>query len=382
MENMKGITITSSYPERLVKLAKNSWVVVKKGILILLIAGMLVTMTACGGPSISELNDTSTYTVEYGETYYSSHYTAFSDEDLANLPSTIESLTFDYCHYLSDLSKLPRVCPNLKRLTLNNCASIASLDFLFDFEHLEYVKINDCAFLDRALVADLEGVGIEVDVTESDLEAAEKVNEILGEIITDDMTEEEKIQAITFYVIDNYKYKVTKVFESNEEPLESMLENKGGVCASYAYMMNVLLRKAGVESYEITSDKHAWNVIELDGKYYYLDATNIKQVPWLSKYFVKWFNVGFFYMTDPRANSFSAMKDFDKTDKVVIPQSLIEDIEAGQSEKNIWEKYGNSLPARIIEIVLICAVIGGGFKLAGMAHDNIKYGRRRRRRRR
>ena len=87
-------------------------------------------------------------------------------------------------------------------------------------------------------------------------------------------------------------------------------------------------------------------------------------------------------MTDPRANSFSAMKDFDKTDKVVIPQSLIEDIEAGQSEKNIWEKYGNSVPARIIEIILIIAAISGGFTLATKAVDNIKYGRRRRRRRR
>lgn len=381
-EKNNGIKITSAYPERMVNVCKKGWACVKKGVIVLVIAGMLFTLSGCGGPSISERNDSSTYTVSQGETHYSSRYTAFSDEDIANLPSSIESLTFDYCHYLSDLSELPSVCPNLKRLTLNNCASIDSLDFLFDFEHLEYVKINDCAFLDRALVADLEGVGIEVDVTESDLDAADKVNEILGEIITEDMTDEEKIQAITFYVIDNYSYKITKVFESNEEPLESMLDNKGGVCASYAYLTNVLLRKAGIESYEITSDSHGWNVIELDGKYYYLDATNIKQVPWLSKYFVKWFNVGFCYMTDPRANSFSAMKDFDDTSKVVIPQSLIEDIEAGQSEKNIWEKYGNSIPARIIEIILIIAAISGGFTLAGKAVDNIKYGRRRRRRRR
>lgn len=87
-------------------------------------------------------------------------------------------------------------------------------------------------------------------------------------------------------------------------------------------------------------------------------------------------------MTDPRANSFSAMKDFDKTEMVVIPQSLIEDIEAGQSEKNIGEKYGNSVPVRIIEIILIIVAISGGFTLATKAVDNIKYGRRRRRRRR
>lgn len=381
-EKNNKIKITSAYPERMVNVCKKGWACVKNGVIVLVIAGMMFLMTACGGPDISELNDNTAYSVEYGETYYSSIYTAFCDEDIANLPSTIESLKFDSCNYLSDLSLLPQVCPNLKNLTLINCASIDSLDFLFDFEHLESVKINDCAFLTRGLLADLEGVGIKVDVSESDLDAADRINEIYWEIITEDMSDEEKIQAITYYVIDNYSYKITKVFESNEDPLESMLDNKGGVCASYAYLTNVLLRMAGINSYEITSENHGWNVVELDGKYYYLDATNIKQIPWLSKYFVKKFNVGFCYMTDPRANSFAATKDFDDTEKVIIPQSLIEDIEAGESEKNIWEKYGNSIPARIIEMVLVIAAISGGFALAGKAVDNIKHGRRRRRKKR
>ena len=374
MAKKNDIRITSYYSERIAS-------IFKKGSCVLCAALLCVSLSGCG-PTIAERNDTSAYVVEYGQETYGSSYSAISDDDLSKFPSTIEELYFDNCNYISDLSMLPSVCPNLKRLTLNNCPSINSLDFLFEFDNLEYVEVNDCAFLDRALLADLEGVGIEVNVSEGDLDAADKVNEILGEIITDDMTDEEKIQAITFYVIDNYKYRFTKVMESNEEPLESMIENKGGVCASYAYMMNVLLRKAGIESYEIVSKSHGWNLIKLDEKYYYLDATNIKQIPILSKYLIKYGNVGLYYMTDPRATSFSAMNDFDDTNKVVIPQSLIEDIEAGQNEKNIWEKYGNSVPARVIELAFIIAIISGGCKLVSTIKDNISYGRRRRRRRR
>ena len=84
------------------------------------------------------------------------------------------------------------------------------------------------------------------------------------------------------------RYNSTKVIEYDiirgDIPVNSvdayyMLDNKGGVCASYAYLTNVLLRKAGIESYEITSDSHAWNVIELDGKYYYLDGINASGMP-------------------------------------------------------------------------------------------------------
>ena len=87
-------------------------------------------------------------------------------------------------------------------------------------------------------------------------------------------------------------------------------------------------------------------------------------------------------MQDPDANMWSAMEDYHDTDKVIIPQSLIEDIERGESEKNIWEKYGNSMPARLIEIALMMATIVGGFKLASTIKENASYRRSRKRRRR
>lgn len=53
---------------------------------------------------------TSAYTVLQGETYYSSGYTAFSDDEIANLLSSIESLTFDSLDFLFDFEHLGKVC--------------------------------------------------------------------------------------------------------------------------------------------------------------------------------------------------------------------------------------------------------------------------------
>lgn len=51
---------------------------------------------------------------------------------------------------------------------------------------------------------------------------------------------------------------------------------------------------------------------------------------------------------------------------------MIADIERGESEKNIYEKYGNSYPARIIEAVLAITAITIGLKLATNGMDSIK----------
>lgn len=372
---MEKIKITSFFSENVIKTLKTRIAMVA------LAGSILVTMTGC--QNRIETKNSNSYEISQGET--SVHYSQcdFWDGDLEKLPESLETLHLTYAFYLQDLSELPRICPNLKNLYLDNCPSLESLDFIYEMDNLEKISLNDCALIDEEFVQYLESRGIEHNITESDLNAAREVDRILDEIITDDMSDEDKIQAITVYVVDNFKYKLSKAEESNMEPLESMIENKSGVCASYAYMMNVMLRKAGITSYEIISKTHAWNLIEVDGKYYYLDATNVLQPPkFLTKIILEKFNVGFCYMSDPKANSLSAMNDYDKIDKVIIPDELIEDINNGQDMKNIIEKYGNSVPARLIEIIALFAITIGGLSLASNALDNLKYSSSRRRRRR
>lgn len=290
----------------------------------------------------------------------------------------VSSVYFDNSYYIDDLSNLNELCPNLETLVIDKCPSVYDLSFIYKCSNLKKVEITENAFVTSSLVDFLDGNGIEHNITEDDLKLSEEVDKIIAEIIKPEMSDEEKIQAVTSYVIDNYKYKKKLVHVSNENPLSSMLENKAGVCAGYAYLTNVLLRKAGIESYEIAYHGligHGWNLVEMEGKYYYIDATNIDVIPVLSNIILKKLNVGFYYMSDPEANLFSAMKDFDNK-KVVIPAELIEDIEKGQDTKNLLEKYGNSFSARFIELLIIIIGIGAGIKLTMNGISNLNDSRR------
>ncbi len=48
---------------------------------------------------------------------------------------------------------------------------------------------------------------------------------------------------------------------------------KKAVCAGYAKAMQYLLNLMGIECVYVTSEKHAWNLLKLEGDYYHLDVT-------------------------------------------------------------------------------------------------------------
>ncbi len=49
--------------------------------------------------------------------------------------------------------------------------------------------------------------------------------------------------------------------------------NRKAVCAGYAKAVEYLLHKLGIECGYVRSDTHAWNIVKLEGEYYYLDTT-------------------------------------------------------------------------------------------------------------
>ena len=48
------------------------------------------------------------------------------------------------------------------------------------------------------------------------------------------------------------------------------------VCAGFAKASQVIFQNIGIESYTIignTSSRHMWNIVKVNGKYYYYDST-------------------------------------------------------------------------------------------------------------
>ena len=62
-----------------------------------------------------------------------------------------------------------------------------------------------------------------------------------------------------------------------------VFKNNAAVCAGYARAMQYLLQKCGIECAEVVGDvrkdendeggPHAWNIVKIDGEYYYVDTT-------------------------------------------------------------------------------------------------------------
>ena len=65
-------------------------------------------------------------------------------------------------------------------------------------------------------------------------------------------------------------------YEEQQSAFSVVMEGRG-VCAGYAFAFQYLLMRAGIESYYVVGqsygENHAWNLVKVDGQWYYVDPT-------------------------------------------------------------------------------------------------------------
>ncbi len=115
----------------------------------------------------------------------------------------------------------------------------------------------------------------------------EKINSILKVTIKPGYSDFDKVKAIHDYIVLNTAYdwdnfKQNKVPEASYTPY-GLLMNGIAVCEGYAKTMKLLLEKVGIETHYVTGKAdggdHAWNLVKVDGEYFYIDATWNDPVP-------------------------------------------------------------------------------------------------------
>ena len=102
-----------------------------------------------------------------------------------------------------------------------------------------------------------------------------EVERIAGELFTSTMSDLEKVKAVNDYIVLNTTYS-TQTTASPHAAYAILKEGKG-VCQAYALLAYRLLKEAGLDAYYVTGvaggGPHAWNLVEVNGKWYHLDTT-------------------------------------------------------------------------------------------------------------
>lgn len=103
---------------------------------------------------------------------------------------------------------------------------------------------------------------------------------IISNLIDPSMTEFDKELAIHDYLVINIQYDRenynAKTIPDVSHTAYGALINKIAVCDGYAQAANLLLNMVDVESKLVTGiagEFHQWNIVKIDGDYYYLDVT-------------------------------------------------------------------------------------------------------------
>ncbi len=119
--------------------------------------------------------------------------------------------------------------------------------------------------------------------TEKILLAADQSYQELLSMIPETADDYEKVKIVYTYLIDTVDYVSTE----HDQNIAGALWKKEAVCAGYARAVQYFLEKLNVSCIYVEGDTrgstegHAWNIVCLDGSYYYVDATNGDQPEFL-----------------------------------------------------------------------------------------------------
>lgn len=108
-----------------------------------------------------------------------------------------------------------------------------------------------------------------------------KIDTVYNELITDNMTDYDKIKAIHDYIIDNSVYdeqRANNLYNDYQGEFSSNIATgpllqDHGICSGYTDAMKLFLDKMNIPNYKISSENHIWNLVYIDNKWLHLDLT-------------------------------------------------------------------------------------------------------------
>ena len=195
----------------------------------------------------------------------------------------------DNNNFITDISALSN--SNITTLNITNLMLISDkqlLELVKSLPNLEKIvglEVNNATMYSDELVEFCKEHNIEQPFTEKSKLIKKKIQSIIHAIIEPDMTESEKIEAISRHVINKLHYKAEDIDDVSQEYSSEIIKAQWGenlytatmeneaLCAGYTNYTQALLTEAGISNFKSITEKHIYNIVELNGKYYQLDLT-------------------------------------------------------------------------------------------------------------
>lgn len=124
---------------------------------------------------------------------------------------------------------------------------------------------------------------------ELQLEIYELASGVLEEIVTEDMSDYKKELAVHDYIVNNTRYEVSElgIFETHSEHSVDpygMLARGTSICKGYTTTFQLFMDMLEIPCISINAaanggEAHAWNMVEINGHWYYVDVTWDDPVP-------------------------------------------------------------------------------------------------------
>lgn len=202
--------------------------------------------------------DNNLLTIPYNTKYLTLNNVPFNYLHLKN-PSSLKKLSIVGNCFL-DINSLID-CNNLEQIRLNRVANVSNSDLLPSLPSLKTIELDDYApiWLTKETLQKLN-------INNQQLHNEILSLDILAQDITENCkTEEEQIKAITTHILTKLSYdeEFTKqeLNDYNNNPISSALNNKENICINYASLFTALCNRVGIDTYQIYSSNHTWNMI-------------------------------------------------------------------------------------------------------------------------
>ncbi len=113
-------------------------------------------------------------------------------------------------------------------------------------------------------------------------ETEEEIISLCGSLFALDMPDYQKELLIHDYIVEHCTYQETADSKAQYTAYGCLIEGKA-VCEGYAESARLLFQAAGLDCYYVegagNSANHAWNCVQIDGQYYWVDVTWDDPVP-------------------------------------------------------------------------------------------------------